>query len=239
MSQKVNTDQMLGEISQAGGEAAIWPEAAVERKADDGAPRPKRSSRLEEQRRRRAETSRELASTLGTKEAAADGSVASKSSAVDAVPPTSDGLDGGARHRGSDEVGAAETPATASPPAIVPEAVEAVNSLPPRDRRQPAGGRAQAYRARADSQKQRAEKYESNTDKIAKDLGARRQRERQMRDRKFELEMLADGAELSEALTEEVRALGFSVVKISELLLEASRAATTFDEVIAWLRSRA
>lgn len=118
------------------------------------------------------------------------------------------------------------------------QADEAPVAPPGEEHRLHAGDRARAYRERANTVKSRSTTYMKNTKTVADALKTRRTRQRAMQKESFQLEMMADGAEVQDALTERVRALGFTLPRLPKLLMEAERSETTYDEVIEWLKSR-
>lgn len=98
------------------------------------------------------------------------------------------------------------------------------------------GHRAKAYRERATRSHARAERYEAWTNEYVKGVRRRRSQSRKYRQKSFESEMLADGAEINGSISEEHRELGYTVSKLSEFLLEAGRLKINFDTLIVILR---
>lgn len=123
-------------------------------------------------------------------------------------------------------------------PGAPAQADEATVVLPREEDGPHPGDRARAYRERANTVKSRSTTYMKNTKTVADALKTRRTRQRAMQKESFQLEMMADGAEVQDALTERVRALGFTLPRLPKLLMEAERSETTYDEVIEWLKSR-
>ena len=104
------------------------------------------------------------------------------------------------------------------------------------DRPQAPGDRARAYRARAMRDQAHAERYGGWTDEYVKSVRRRRSQSRKYRQKSFESAMLADGVEINGSISEEYRELGYTVPKLSELVLESGRHKIKLDTLIALLK---